>query len=471
MNTPTHPALRGTVASRRGRAQSVSTKGARGATTLKRRTRTVTTGILIAALAIAGTILGPTTAAFADDYPTWDDVQAARSSESAKGAEVQRINAIISDLQQKAAAAQALVEQRSAEDEAAQAALAAGQSKADSLAASAATWQTKADTSSRQAALIAATFARSAGSQNITSLLLGSDSSEASDLLSQLSSMGKLSETITGIYDQAKQDANTAASVSAQAQVAKDALAGLAAAAQAALEQAAAAQRDLIAALNEQSAHQEELYAQLASLQSNTATTEAQYQAGVEARAAAARAAAAAAAAARAAGSGVSVGPVSGDQQALAQELMDYVASGQFRGSYPDHIFEISYIAAGKSVPNCGIDTVILQAMVTAVRAFGSAAVSDISRRCTGQIEGAGTASAHYRNGGGHAVDFIAVGGVGLNGSNNASINLIKALDPIMPYGSGLGQRNCRTSAGTEPSLKNFSDFYDTCNHLHVDDF
>ncbi|RFA19296.1 hypothetical protein B7R25_11725 [Subtercola boreus] len=426
--------------------------------------------LLVMALTAVSTVLGPTTVAFADDYPSWDDVQAARSSESAKQAEVDTINRIIADLQAKAVAAQALVEQRSAEDAAAQAALAAGQSKADTLAASAATWKTKADTSSRQAALIAATFAKS-GNQNITSLLLGSSSSEASDLLSQLSSMGKLSETITGIYDQAKQDANTAASVSAQAEVAKNALAGLAAAAQTALEEAAAAQRDLIAALTEQSAHQEELNAQLASLESNVATTEAQYQAGVEARAAAARAAAAAAAAARAAGAGVSVGPVSSDQQALAQELMDYVASGQFRGSYPDHIFEIEFIAAGKSVPNCGIDTVILQAMVTAVRAFGSAAVSDISRRCTGQIEGAGTASAHYRNGGGHAVDFISAGGVGLNGSNGASIALIKTLDPIMPYGSGLGQRNCRSSAGSEPSLKNFSDFADTCTHLHVDDF
>jgi hypothetical protein len=40
-----------------------------------------------------------------------------------------------------------------------------------------------------------------------------------------------------------------------------------------------------------------------------------------------------------------------------------------------------------------------------------------------------------------------------------------------MPNGSRVGQSNCRYAAGNEPSFINFTDFADTCNHLHIDDF
>lgn len=39
----------------------------------------------------------------------------------------------------------------------------------------------------------------------------------------------------------------------------------------------------------------------------------------------------------------------------------------------------------------------------------------------------------------------------------------------MMPKGAGLGQIECRAAAGDEPALSNFHDFFDTCNHLHVD--
>ncbi|WP_236478712.1 hypothetical protein, partial [Escherichia coli] len=78
---------------------------------------------------------------------------------------------------------------------------------------------------------------------------------------------------------------------------------------------------------------------------------------------------------------------MSADARALAQELMGYVAAGQLSGSSPDHIMEIRWIAEGRSVPNCGIDTQVLQVMVIALHTFASVGVSDINRRCTGQIE------------------------------------------------------------------------------------
>ncbi len=159
---------------------------------------------------------------------------------------------------------------------------------------------------------------------------------------------------------------------------------------------------------------------------------------------------------------GVTVSPT---VQALAQKLMGAVAQGRLTGSVPNHIPEIEYLAEGRVVPNCGIDYRVLQTIDVALSVFNSVGVSDINRRCTGQIEGAGSASAHYANGGGHAVDFFLLDGQSLSGGDAQSVKLIQALDPIVPPLTNVGQSECRSSL----SLTNFVSFDDTCNHLHID--
>jgi len=426
--------------------------------------RLVAACLAVAVVAAWGGVAVPR--AYADQYPSWADVQAARSSEAAKQAEVTAITNLVQTLKDQVKAAEDLAIKRGKENEAAQAALAVGKEKADRLAARSSALKATAEASHHEAAVVAAKLARS-GDTNLTGTLLTSKARDATVLLSRLSSMGKLTATINGIYSKAAQDDNLAKAASDQATSAKDELTTLAARAQAEAEKAAAAQKQMIAALQAETAHEGELQAQLASLTSATQVTEQQYQAGVAARAAAA---AAAAAAARARAQSGDAGPISSDDQALAQELMGYVNAGQLVGSYPDHIFEIRWIAEGRSVPNCGIDTSVLQAMVIAEHMFSSVGVSDINRRCTGQIEGAGIYSQHYMNGGGHAVDFYSLGGQGTNGADSNALALIRTLDNFMPYGSGLGQRQCRMSAGDEPGLRHFQDFSDTCNHLHVND-
>ncbi len=159
---------------------------------------------------------------------------------------------------------------------------------------------------------------------------------------------------------------------------------------------------------------------------------------------------------------GVTVSPT---VQALAQKLMTAVAQGRLTGSVPDHIPEIQYLAEGRVVPNCGIDYRVLQTIDVALKTFNTVGVSDINRRCTGQIEGAGSASSHYANGGGHAVDFFLLDGQSLSGGDAQSVKLIQALDPIVPPSTNVGQAGCRSSL----SLTNLVPFADTCNHLHVD--
>ncbi|MFF2050790.1 hypothetical protein ACFVU2_04240 [Leifsonia sp. NPDC058194] len=156
---------------------------------------------------------------------------------------------------------------------------------------------------------------------------------------------------------------------------------------------------------------------------------------------------------------------VSPTVQALAIQLMGAVASGRLVGSTPNHLPEIANLAEGKAVQGCGIDYRVLQTISFALAHYSQVGVSDINRRCTGQIEGAGTESAHYADGGGHALDFYLLNGSPLTGGDAKSLELIRLLDPIVPAGTGLGQLNCRSSIG----LDNFKPFDDTCNHVHID--
>jgi hypothetical protein len=151
--------------------------------------------------------------------------------------------------------------------------------------------------------------------------------------------------------------------------------------------------------------------------------------------------------------------------QQLAQSLMADVASGKLSGSVPDHIPEIRNLAQGIAVPGCGVDYRVLQVIKVAVDNFNTVGVSDINRRCTGQIEGAGTQSAHYADGGGHAVDFDMLNGHGLSGGDAESLRLISVLDPLVPVGTHVGQQECRPSI----SLRNLVPFDDSCTHLHID--
>jgi hypothetical protein len=161
---------------------------------------------------------------------------------------------------------------------------------------------------------------------------------------------------------------------------------------------------------------------------------------------------------------------VTGDAKSLATNLVKGIDNGTITGLTPDHLREIRWIAEGKNMPNCGVDTRILQVITVAYQTFGKIGISDINRACTGQIAGAGKASAHYVNGGGHAVDFYSLGGVVTNGSDANAVKLLKTLDPIMASDSGTGQANCRSAAGDSVTLKNISrQFPDSCNHVHVE--
>lgn len=232
----------------------------------------ISAGVLAATLLVASP-------AMATDYPSWDDVVAAQQSENAKATQIAEIEGLIAGLQTKVEAAQAVADTAWQADQSAQNALAAGQRKADGLAAQATEAEAQATTSSKRAASLAAQFARSAGNDLTSQLMVSGDDSD--DLLYQLGAMSKLSETSKTVFDQAEQDANTADSLSKQAVVAKQRLEGLAAAAAASLQSARDAQAEVQGALLEQEAHEAELTVQLNALTQNTALTTEQFNEGV----------------------------------------------------------------------------------------------------------------------------------------------------------------------------------------------
>ena len=230
--------------------------------------RAALAGLAIAAVTVVGSVAAP---AYADNYPSWQDVQNAKANESAATAQVDRINGLIAQLRGEVADTQAAAVKRGEELEVAQAALDEATMKALDLESQAAASQKKADDASAQAGKLAAQLYRTGGRNLTANLFLSGNhatSTSPDKLLSGLGSMSKLVEQSNKVYTDAKAAQNTAKSLSAQAVVAK-----------AAQDKLAEQQKQIVI-----------MQAQLAALRDRTAKTVAGYQAGVAAAAAAAAA-------------------------------------------------------------------------------------------------------------------------------------------------------------------------------------
>jgi murein DD-endopeptidase MepM/ murein hydrolase activator NlpD len=246
---------------------------------------------------VAGSIVGPSSAAFATNYPSYADVQAARSSEAAKQAEIATLNQLLTSLQDDVTSTQAVAVQKGLDAQVAQSNYDDAISKADKLKSRADAAKAKADQSKERAGELAARLARTGGGGDLSATLFFSGAGSRS-LLAGLGLASMVKDLSAGIYTKAVQDQNVARSLADQADLAREALKALSVQAQKALDDAAAAAQAASAALADQQSHQIELNAQLALLVSATNQTEAAYAAGVEVARQAALAAARAAAAA-----------------------------------------------------------------------------------------------------------------------------------------------------------------------------
>ncbi|MET0955968.1 MAG: peptidoglycan DD-metalloendopeptidase family protein [Cryobacterium sp.] len=240
-----------------------------------------------AAITLAVTLASPISPAMAIDYPSWEDLQAAKSNTAAAADQVIQIQNAIAGLQTEVERTQSEAEARGTELQAAQEKFDDASRRATDLQAQADTSKTEADAATRQAGQLAAQLYRTGGTDLSVNLFIdGQASGEGADeLLSKLGSMSKLVERSTDVYDQAQTANNTAQSLGDQAAIAKTERETLRVAAEAALAAAQEAAEAAAAALAESEAQSVVLEAQLQFMQDAEATTAAAYQAGVVERA------------------------------------------------------------------------------------------------------------------------------------------------------------------------------------------
>lgn len=218
------------------------------------------------------------------DYPSWSDVEAAKSSESATAAEVERITGFLADLRDQAAALTDAAINRAAEADTAQRALDEATQRVSALDERATSARSDADAAKGQAGRLAAQLYRTGGTDATLNLLMGGEKS--SELLYRLGTMSQLTQQTSRLQTAAQSTENQAVSLAAQAEQARSERVSLATAAADALSSARSAQAEADAKVAEQEKYSEQLYTQLASLKSTTAEVEKQYSNGQDAKAA-----------------------------------------------------------------------------------------------------------------------------------------------------------------------------------------
>ncbi|MBK0421371.1 peptidoglycan DD-metalloendopeptidase family protein [Leucobacter sp. CSA2] len=212
------------------------------------------------------------------DLPTWDDVQAAKSNESAGAQKVTEIEKLLADgevqLKKLRTAHASIVEDMKA----AQKKFEDASWRADRLDDEAKKSRKEADAAAEQAAAVVAQMYRSGGVDRSMEFLLEPDADTADALLDRMASMSKATERNTVISDEAEQSANTANSLgkqAAEAQKERERLYKDVQVKEKAAADAVATQSDKV---QEQEAQQRDLKAKLDALKDTRVKTVAGYQ-------------------------------------------------------------------------------------------------------------------------------------------------------------------------------------------------
>lgn len=240
----------------------------------------ITVGALSALAFTAFGVSNGVQTAHAADYPSWDDVQRAKASESAKGAEIARIEQLIQGLTDRAAAAEAAARRAGDEFYAAQQEFFEQAQRADDLQAQADEQAKIADESSLKAGQVATQLYRTGGDQAALELFLAESSRGADDLLSRLGSMDQLLEYNKTVAAKASAARDSAQALSDQAKTARDERDRLQKIAEDKMVRAQQASDAAQATLQEKQDNLTTLEAQLAALKDRTAATVAGYQEG-----------------------------------------------------------------------------------------------------------------------------------------------------------------------------------------------
>ena len=230
--------------------------------------------LLVAALAIPA---GPVAAA---EYPSWDEVQAAKADAASREAEASRIAGFVDQLEAEAGRLGDAAVEAAAVSATAESARVDAEARATRLRAAADAAAAEAASASARFGRLGALLARSSGTDVPARLLFDDD---ATDLLAALSRAAQLANVTGAVAERAKATRADAAALSDQADVAEAERTRLAAEAAAAAEAADAAHEEAESRVSEQRAALDTLYAQLASLRERSVELERQFRIGEQA--------------------------------------------------------------------------------------------------------------------------------------------------------------------------------------------
>ena len=257
--------------------------GLRVSTSARRRLVAAGAGTVLVLCAALAAPMAASAAYDPSDYPSWSDVEAAKSSESATAAEVDRITAILDDLRDQAAVLTDAAIARASEADDAQSALDEATQRVTALEERATAARADADAAKEQAGRLAAQLYRNGGTDATLNLLVGGEQSD--ELLYRLGTMSQLTLQTSSLQTAAETTENAAGALASQAEQARSERVALVDAASAALDAAEAAQSAADAKVAEQEQYSSTLYAQLADLKNTTAALEEQYATGQQEKA------------------------------------------------------------------------------------------------------------------------------------------------------------------------------------------
>jgi len=239
---------------------------------------------LVITSAVVTTSPGAVSPAYAADYPTWDEVEAARNNEAATAATVANISSLLDGLQAEAARLGDTAAALGAEAATARSALDRITATTTVLTTQSQDAAARAEASADEAGQLAAALYRSSGG-DLTAVLMVSNGDTSDDLLYRLGALGRVGGQVGDALAQAEQDRNQAQSLADQAEIARQERDRLSAAATQASEAATAAANAADAAVADHQSKLTLLYEQLASLKGTTVRLEQEYRIGLEANA------------------------------------------------------------------------------------------------------------------------------------------------------------------------------------------
>ena len=152
---------------------------------------------------------------------------------------------------------------------------------------------------------------------------------------------------------------------------------------------------------------------------------------------------------------------VTGEAKDLAKQIID---SGKVTGD-SRYMGQIEAVSKGDN--SCYINPTILKYIATMMKTY-ELNISSLNRYCTGVLTaGSGTSSYHYREKGGHAVDFNRINGTQATGGSSIDIKFLNDSVKVLPKGTGIGQIGCRPR-GSLILPSGIVEFKDDCNHNHI---